>query len=87
MAVKSCLSKSVPNHLEFKVNGYTTMGCNSVIIILGSFLNRVQLLRERICSHRSKFFPLRVDAILETLCPGVLKNCIPLKTWRKVVEV
>ena len=30
-----------------------------------------QLLKKRICSHRSKFFPLRVDCILVRLrCPG-----------------
>ena len=27
-----------------------------------------QLLKERICSHRSKFFPFRVDLVSDGLC-------------------
>ena len=43
-----------------------------------------QLLKERICSHWSKFFPLRVDSILGRLHlpgkqTGSLANCLPLK--------
>ena len=34
---------------------------NSVIFIFASLLHGCQLLKERICSSRSKFFPLRVD--------------------------
>ena len=34
---------------------------------LPPFSLRGQLLKERICSHRSKFFLLRVDPILEAL--------------------
>ena len=48
--------------------------------------------KKRICSHQSKFFPLRVDPILGRLCPpvkqrGSHKNCLPLKTWREKMEV
>ena len=46
---------------RFKVNGYTFKGSNSCIFIFASHLIRGQLLKERICSSRSKFFPLRVD--------------------------
>ena len=49
-----------------KVNGYTLSESNSVIFILGLLLNRDQFLKQRICSSRSKFYPLRVDLILES---------------------
>ena len=52
----------------FKMNGYIFRGSNSAIFIFASFLNGGQLLKERICSYRSKFFPLRVDTILEGVC-------------------
>ena len=45
---------------------YTFMG-NKVVFILASLLNRGQLLKERICSHRSKLFSSRVDPISEGL--------------------
>ena len=35
------------------------MGCNSVIFSLTSLPDRSQLLKERICSARRKFFPFR----------------------------
>ena len=43
-------------------------------------INGGQLFKERICSSRSKFFPLRVDPILEELCcpwkqSGSHKSC------------
>ena len=74
------------------MNGYTFRGSNSVIFIVASHINWGHLLKERICSHWSKFFPLRVDPILERLHPackqtGSLKNCLPLKTCRKKMEV
>ena len=54
-----------------KVSGYTSKGSNSVIFIFVSIFNMGQLLKEMICSLRSKFFPLGVDPILEELgCPG-----------------
>ena len=49
------------------MNGYPFRGNYSAIIIFASFVNGGQLLKERICSQRSKFFPLRVDQLLE-LC-------------------
>ena len=49
------------------MNGYTFKGSNCYIFIFASLLNTGQLLKERICSPRSKFFPLRVDHILEGL--------------------
>ena len=45
------------------------MGRHSAICIFGALLNRWQLLKERICFCRSKFFPLRVDPLLEGLHP------------------
>ena len=63
-------------------------GSNSVFLILASHINWGHLIKERICSHGSKFFPLRVDPFLGRLCPpgkqtGSHKNCLPLKTWPK----
>ena len=46
-----------------KINGYTFRGSDSAISIFASLLNIGQLLKERICFCRSKFFPLRVDPI------------------------
>ena len=55
----------------FKVNGYTIRGSNSVILIVVSHINWDHLLKERICSSGSKFFPKRVDPILGGLrLPG-----------------
>ena len=41
------------------VNGVTFKGSNSSIF--ASLLSMGQLLKERICSFRSKFFPFKVD--------------------------
>ena len=43
---------------HIKVNGYTFRGSNSVIFIIASHNNWGHLIKERICSHWSKFFPL-----------------------------
>ena len=45
---------------------------NSSVNYIFSFLfNKTQLLKERVCSSWSKFFPLRVDSILDGhSCPG-----------------
>ena len=43
------------------VKGHIFRGSNSAIFIFAFLLTRDQLLKERICSGRSKFFPLRVD--------------------------
>ena len=45
----------------FKLNGNTFRGGNSAIFF--SIFCEGQLSKERICSSRSKFFPLRVDPI------------------------
>ena len=50
-----------------KVNGIATRGSNSAIFNF-VFLNRGQILKERICSYRSKFLPVRVDPFLEAFC-------------------
>ena len=60
------------------------MGILSGEATLFIFLIMGQLLEERICSFRSKFFPLRVALFLEWLsCPGRqignLINCLPLQ--------
>ena len=52
------------------MNGCNFRGNYSAIIIFASFVNGGQLLKERICSHRSKFFPLRVDQLLELCSVG-----------------
>ena len=51
--------------VQIKVNGYTS---TSVPIFISAALHKGgQLLNERICSPRSKFFPLKVYPILEGL--------------------
>ena len=67
-----------------KVIGYTYNGGNSTILLLASLLDGGQLLKERICSCWSKFFPVRVDPVLEGRhClgkqTGRLKNLFVLK--------
>ena len=39
-----------------------------ILLYFASLLNRGHLSKERICSSRSKFFPLRVDPIFKELC-------------------
>ena len=65
-------------------NGYTFRGSNSDILIVASLPGGAQLLKQRICSSRSKFFPLRVESILELphspgKQTGSHKSCFPLK--------
>ena len=65
------------------MNGYAFKGSKSVTLIFASLCNKSQLLKERICSWRSKFLLVRVDPILEELqCPGKQTknnmNCSPL---------
>ena len=50
-----------------QMNGYSVRGSNSAISCFVPLFNIGQLLKERICSYRSKFFPLRVDLLLERL--------------------
>ena len=60
------------------MNGCTFRGSHSVIFMVASHINWDQLLTERICSYRSKFFPVRVDPVLGILRhPGglVLQQC------------
>ena len=60
------ISRETQTHM----NGYTFRGSNYVFIF-ASVLNGGQFLLGRICSYRSKFFPVRVDPILEgPCCPG-----------------
>ena len=47
------------------VSRYTNRGSNCVIFIFTSSINGGQHLKDRSCSSGSKFFPLRVDPILE----------------------
>ena len=54
---------------KFKVNGYTFRGSNSTFIIFASLLTGDQFLKERICSSRNKFFPVRIDPLLGRLSP------------------
>ena len=53
----------------FKVNGYTFRESNNVIFIFSSHLFRGQILKKSICSRQSKLFPIKIDPVLERLCP------------------
>ena len=72
----------------FKVKRYTFRG-NNFVSFFYLFLKQDQLPRERICSCRSKFFPLRVDPFLvgfyqpekPTASP---KGCSPLQKWQNI---
>ena len=60
---------------------------NAAIFILGSLFIKGQLLKERICSSGSKFFPWRLDPF----CMGVLDKEARTKTWKlfateKIIE-
>ena len=73
-----------------KVNGYTFRGSNSVFFsFFASLLNGAQLLMERICSSRSKFFSLRVDHIFKGLhCPGKsARNLRSFLHWKKFLKM
>ena len=48
----------------------TLPGEATVISIVASRVNWGLLIKERICSYQSKFFPLRVDPILGGLHPS-----------------
>ena len=51
-------------------------------------LNRDQLFKERICSHRSNFFPLRVDPISAYMLSREANwSCFPLNKWWKDIAV
>ena len=50
---------------QLKVNGYTFRGSNSIIFFVACYMNWGHFINERIWSHRSKFFLLRVDSIWE----------------------
>ena len=60
-----------------------------MFLFFASLLNRSPLLRERICSLKSKFFPLIVDPCVEELVIhletliGSQKICLPLKLLQK----
>ena len=68
--------------------GILSQESNSFIFIFASQLIRGQFLKKRICSPKSKFFPLRVDPIWKGLhCPGRQtgshKNCFLLLKGQK----
>ena len=70
----------------------TLLGQQLSFSLLPPFLIRGQLLKERICSCRSKFFPLTVDPISEGLChPGKktrsYKSNLPLQKKKKKQEI
>ena len=60
--------ESVPIHL--KMCGYTIMESSSTHLFLQPISMWVQLVKERICTFRSKFFSLKVDPIWEDSFPG-----------------
>ena len=56
---------------DIKADEYTLSGSNCVSFIFASLPNWGNCLKERICFKGSKFFPFRVDHILEEICcPG-----------------
>ena len=70
--------------------GYTFRGSNSVIYIFASLLDRGQLLKETICSYKSKLFPLRVDLLLKVSSREANRShesSSPLQKWQKNIEV
>ena len=56
--------------LPLKMNGYTSRGSSSAITTFSSLFSEGQLIKERICSSRSKVFLLRVDPFVEELHLG-----------------
>ena len=59
-----------------------TLSGEATLFIFASHLIRDRLLMKRICSHRSKFFPVRVDPVLKGLHypgkkTGSHKSCFP----------
>ena len=62
-------------------------GAATIISFSTSLLNGGQLIKDRICSSRSKFRSFRVDPILEGVnCPGKqtgCHSCFPLKMEEK----
>ena len=82
-----------------KMYGYTYRGSNSVIFFfffsmgVNSYRKNLllsekgELLKERICSSRSKFFSLRVDSFLERFCyPGKQARSHEVISFAKMVE-
>ena len=77
-ALASALAAALAKCLSFYVKIFYVMGkalsgelscpCDRSWYF-SSHLIRGQLLEKRICSHRSKFFTLKVDLIFERLCP------------------
>ena len=59
--------------------GLHSRGSNSAIFIFAGHLNEGPLLKERICSFRSKFFPLGVDPNLEGLTCSEKKTLAVMK--------
>ena len=77
-----------PSSRLFKENRYTFRGSNSIIFHCCLPYKLGSSHKKRICSHWSKFFPLRVDPFLGRLRPpgkqtGSHENYLPLKTCRK----
>ena len=69
------------------VNKGTFAEANLQFLLFASLHNWGQLLRERICSSRSKFFLLRGDPILVKLrCPGNQTNGHKVVSLGKMVE-
>ena len=69
-----------------------TLSVEATVFIFASHLIGDQVLKKRICSPKSKFFPLTVYFILGSLYPpgkqtGSQENRLPLKKWQKKVTV
>ena len=58
----------IPLISRIKVNGYAYRGSNSIFFV--SVFVRDLLLKERICSSRSKLFPVRVDLMSSATSSG-----------------
>ena len=88
LQVRGIFLCGVPKLIHLRLNGYTFRGSKSVIFIFTYYLIRVPLVKRKICSHGSEFFPLRVDSILGRLrSPGnAKKKSRKLSPFENMVE-
>ena len=77
---------------DFKWNGYTSRGGNSVKLFLPPFWKGVYFNRKEFAPHGSKFFPFRVDPFsdrtwLAEKQTGSHKSCLLCKTEAEIYHV
>ena len=83
--VDSSHADLTPNRMVWGYNGnrHTFKGSKSGIFNVASLPNRGRFLRERICSSKSRFYPLRVDPVRERL---IRMNSRKLFSFVKMAE-